>query len=83
MALGSDQRVNDDTPSEVVRVSRLELNKLLDAFDVLVAASQEADFATFSTSAAAIDTTTLRKVIVAPERPAAPEYPPLLPGSGS
>ena len=75
MALGSDQKVVEDTGSEIVKLSRLELNKLLDAFDTLVAATQLADFATMKTAAGLIDTTTLRKLVAAHERPAAPAAP--------
>jgi hypothetical protein len=70
--LGSPQKIIEDLGSEEMRLVRLELNKLLDAVDVLVAASQEADFATFKASAAAVDTTTLRKLVATHERPAAP-----------
>ena len=71
MALGTEVKLPEDTPSEMVRLSRLELNKLLDAFDALVLSTQEADFAAMKVAAALIDTTTLRKVIASVERPAA------------
>ena len=72
MALGEAQKVTADVGSEELKLVRLELNKLLDAFDTLAAASQEADFASFKTAAAAIDTTTLRKIVAALELPKRP-----------
>ena len=75
MALGSDQKVVEDTGSEIVKLSRLELNKLLDQFDALVAATQLTDFAAMKAAAALIDTTTLRKLVAAYEIPAAPVAP--------
>jgi hypothetical protein len=75
MTLGTDRKVVEDTGSEIVRLTRLELNKVLDAVDGLVAASQLADFAAFKAAAAAIDTTDLRKLVASVERPAAPANP--------
>jgi len=73
MALGNPHKIVEDDPSEVVRLSRKELNKLLDAFSALVDASQLATFAAFQTAVAAIDMTALRKVLMTFERPPAPE----------
>lgn len=71
MALGTEVKLAEDTPSEMVRLSRLELNKLLDAVDALVDATQLADFAAMKAAAAAIDMSTMRKVVASIERPAA------------
>jgi hypothetical protein len=75
MALGSDKKIIEDTPSEIVLQTRLELNKLLDSVDALVEATQLADFATMKAAAALIDTTTLRKIVATIERPPAPTGP--------
>lgn len=77
MALGSDQKLPEDTGSEIVRVTRLELNKVIDAVDALVAATQLADFASMKAAAALVDTTALRKVVATRERPPAPSGPSL------
>lgn len=74
MALASPHRIVEDDPSEVVRLTRKELNKLLDAFAVLVAASQEADFAAFKAAAEDADVA-LQKVLTSFERPTFPEAP--------
>ena len=73
MTLGTDRKIVEDTGSEIVRLTRLELNKILDAMDALVAATQLADFAAMKAAAALIDTAALRKIVVTYERPAAPE----------
>ncbi len=76
MALGADNKIIEDTPSEMVRVSRLELNKVLDTLDTLIdGIANAADAAAIIAVAAAIDTTTLRKVVATIERPAAPANP--------
>jgi len=77
MALGSDRKLPEDTGSEIVRVTRLELNKALDAVDAIIAATQLADFATMKAATALIDTTALRKVVATRERPPAPSGPSL------
>ncbi len=71
MALSTSYRVVEDTPSEVVKLCRKSLNALLDAFAVLVAASQETDFTAFKAAAAGADAA-LKKVTVTYERPDAP-----------
>ena len=70
--LGERRLVTEDTPSEVVRLTRLELNALMDAVLAIVnAASTDGD--TFQANVDALDLTNLRKIVARIERPAPPE----------
>ncbi len=76
MALAPPITVPEDTPSEVVRLSRLELNKVLVALESL--ATEIEDAASFGDAQTAIGATVqplieaLNKILVRSERPAAP-----------
>ena len=85
MALGPPCEVVEDTPSEIVRVSRLELNKVMTALDTLATELEGA--ASFGDAQTAITNTLvpllveLRQVLVSyNERPAPPKAP-LTPGA--
>lgn len=76
MPLGTAQRVVEDTPSEVVRLSRLELNKLLEFVAAIYdAAVAEANGDDWRTAVAALTDPGLKKIIADLERPTAPRFP--------
>jgi hypothetical protein len=74
MALAKPHKLVEDTSSEIVRVSRKELNKLMTAFAALIAASQLADFAAFKAAAVGLDAQ-LKQVLASHELPPFPEAP--------
>jgi len=70
--LGSNRLHTEDTNSETVRLTRLELNALMDAvLSIVNAAVTDGD--TFQSNVDALDFTDLRKVVARFERPAPPE----------
>lgn len=75
MALGSPRVIAEDTPSEIVRLTRTEFNALLDIVDTIVqAVADESSYADFKTNLGNnVDMTTVRKILANRERPAAHE----------
>lgn len=77
MALGTSHKVTEDTPSEMVRLTRKELNKLMDVVESLATEIEGA--ANIGAAQTAITDVVqpliaeLRKVLATHERPAAPE----------
>ena len=72
--LGSDQIHVEDTPSETVRLLRTEFNALLDfVLSIVNAATTDGD--TFQAAVAALDMTTIKKIVASRERPAPPRFP--------
>lgn len=72
--LGSDKKIIEDTPSEIVRSVRTALNEVMDAV-ISITNAAVTDGNAFQSNVAALDFTNLRKVIATLERPTPPQNP--------
>lgn len=72
-SLGVDRVHVEDTASETVRQMRLDLNALID-YVLLITNAAASDGNTFQSNVAALDMTTIRRLIASRERPTAPQF---------
>lgn len=73
--MATSQTVVGDTPSDEVRILREQVNRLTTQVEALLAATQEADFATFKTTSAGISTTSNVTITVSPSSPTPRRFP--------